>query len=240
MKSLRAGAVLLAARWGEALSPETKMNELFVHDCAGGVHFMPGTMLEGNLNIETVQIIEKQVVGALHDAVKCGCPELTTDDVRDFILPGPQLLLSWLKQDQAARASSSRAVAAKCPLLTSFLGDDLGFNANAEAQDSSEDHFRILPETCSSESWKAGSGCSVQFPMRNILKIDMSLTVTIAQCPHDDAVLPYIAVGCRGKACADWGKMRLRLGLRRRRQQRPLVQRTSSGHGRARVSLGLP
>ena len=61
----------------------------------------------------------------------------------------------------------------------------------------------ILPRTCTLESWKAGRGCSMQMPM-DFLNLDMALTVTVAQCPSAESVLPYFEVGCRGNGCVNW------------------------------------
>jgi hypothetical protein len=337
------------------------------------MHFMPGTPMEANLNLKTVHVIENAVTGAIFDSVKCGCPELTLDELRDGFGPGPQLLLSFMSKDQSARVTKMKALAAKCPNLKNYLGD-LGASPDATAmtneiteadvilrhadpdgdqedvvygarvqkefdgvmyygevralhplngtangrvnaagqyfvvydyndaptvdtdigggslswpgggvglygsqqqppvtegsvssyismyqeelcinqtrhmeQEGWCDHDycgtarrhcyernslcygqgwlcenvdlkdlkpmlgdfswieprSILPRTCTLESWKAGRGCSMQMPM-DFLNLDMALTVTVAQCPSAESVLPYFEVGCRGNGCVNW------------------------------------
>ena len=96
------------------------------------MHFMPGTPMEANLNLKTVHVIENAVTGAIFDSVKCGCPDLTLDELRDGFGPGPQLLLSFMSKDQSARVTKMKALAAKCPNLKNYLGD-LGASPDATA-----------------------------------------------------------------------------------------------------------
>jgi hypothetical protein len=158
--------------------------------------------MEANLNLKTVHVIENAVTGAIFDSVKCGCPELTMDELREGFAAGPQLLLSFMSKDQSARATKMHALAAKCPDLKNYLGE-VGADSNSTALEADNEALSLLPRTCTLESWKAGRGCSMQMPM-DFLNLDMALTVTIAQCPSANSILPYVEVGCRGKGCVNW------------------------------------
>jgi hypothetical protein len=162
---------------------------------------MPGTPMEANMNLQTMHTIENAVVGAIFDSIKCGCPGLTLDELREGFAAGPQLLLSFMSKNQTARVAKMQRIAKKCPHLDNYLGD-LGASPDATPI-TDDDALSMMPRTCTLESWKAGRGCSMQMPM-GFLKLDMVLTVTVAQCPSTSSVLPYFEVGCRGKGCVNW------------------------------------
>ena len=155
------------------------------------------------MNFETFHKLEKAFVGQMYEGLRCGCPDLTLDELRDAFMPGPEMILKKMQTDQDGYAAEMRAIALKCPDLKGVFGDFMGAHLTTERDDDS-DMLTVLPkDSCSYKTWNQGRGCAMQLPM-TFLKLDMALTVTVARCPAANSALPYFEIGCRGNGCMNW------------------------------------
>ena len=103
-----------------------------MHDCGSGLHLMPGTPLEFNLNLDAVEASLRFFEGELRRSAKCVCPAVTDEEVRRRFMPGSiEGLLSFFVHDKAYSAG----------------GGPVQFQRDADSSAATCDNTDVLPAT---------------------------------------------------------------------------------------------
>ena len=110
-----------------ASASSMQWRDLMVHDCNAGLHFVPNTGIETNVNIGALHHILDEVLAVTFERAKCMCTEdevLTMAEFkRFFFLANAETWLSnGMGNESSARDDAAEVVRLKCPMWKDPLG----------------------------------------------------------------------------------------------------------------------
>ena len=185
--------------------------DLLVHDCNKGLHFMPSSPLGGSIDATPILTVLDFILKEVKDRIGCtDQAKATKKNALCRYIPSLEMALynfgqHYNKTDHVKMTDSYDGFPRpgffdnSFPVIRDYQGLGMALLGGFIPAFQKIDVESVLPPTCNPLDFLNGKPCNLQFDLFKALGVKIGFSAQ--QCPSANAYAPFFSISCQGENC---------------------------------------